>query len=180
MKTFNYLFIFIFILSSFVTATAFAQAKRVYRTSLSLIPLATSTKQAGNGPEGSTIMTQFEFGVHKPFWGYGIIYQYDQHGDFQKDIGLGLKLEANYKAMYVDVGYLVNVQRVYSDRTYEKETGDGYYFGLGARVELGKRYFFNLTYKYRVHNIKKQDETSLSDPIIQTDSYPLLGIGVSF
>ncbi|MES2803734.1 MAG: hypothetical protein V4654_14675 [Bdellovibrionota bacterium] len=178
MKAFNYFFICA--LSLFVTTTAFAQANRVYRTSLSLIPLTTSTKQAGNGPEGSTVMTQFEFGVHKPFWGYGLFYQYDQHGDFQKDLGLGLKLEANYKALYMDVGYLVSVQRIYADRTYEKETGDGYYFGLGARVELSKRYFFNLTYKYRVHNIKKQDDISLSDPIIQTDSYPLLGLGVSF
>lgn len=178
MKTANYFFILI--LSLFISGTAFAQAKRVYRTSLSLIPLTTSTKQAGNGPEGSTIMTQFEFAVHQPFWGYGLIYQYDQHGDFQKDTGFGLKLEATYKAVYVDVGYLLDVQRVYDDRTYEKETGDGYYFGLGARVELGKNYFFNLTYKYRVHNIKKQDDTSLSDPIVQTDSYPLLGLGVSF
>lgn len=177
MKKFNY---YLIILSVFISATALAQAKRVYRTSLSLIPLTTSTKQAGNGPEGSTILSQFEFGVHQPFWGYGIFYQYDQHGDFQKDIGLGLKLEATYKAMYMDVGYILNVQRVYSDRTYEKETGDGYYFGLGGRVELGKKYFFNLSYKYRVHNIKKQDDVTLSDPIIQTDSYPLLGIGVSF
>lgn len=172
--------IFIFITTLLASAMVLAQAKRVYRTSLSLIPLATSTKQAGNGPEGSTVMTQFEFGVHHSFWGYGLIYQYDQHGDFQKDLGLGLKLEANYKAVYFDVGYLASVQRVYQDRTYEKETGDGYYFGLGARVALGKKYFFNITYKHRVHNLKKQDDTSLSNPIIQTDSYPLLGLGVNF
>lgn len=179
MKTQKYTFI-IFIVSFFVALTTLAQSKNVYRTSLSLIPLATSTKQAGNGPEGSTIMTQFEFAVHKPFWGYGLIYQYDQHGDFQKDTGLGLKLEATYKAMYIDLGYLLAVERVYDDRTYAKETGDGYYVGIGGRVEFSKRYFFNLTYKYRVHTLKKQDDTALSDPIIQTDSYPLLGVGVSF
>lgn len=170
----------IFIVSLVVSLSTLAQSKNVYRTSFSFIPLATSTKQAGNGPEGSTIMSQFEFAVHKPFWGYGLVYQYDQHGDFQKDTGLGLKLEVNYKAMYLDLGYLVAVERVYDDRTYEKETGDGYYVGLGGRVNFGKRYFFNLTYKHRVHKIKKQDDTALSDPIIQTDSYPLLGVGVSF
>lgn len=170
----------ILVLSFFVSLSVMAQAKRVYRTSLSFIPLATSTKQAGNGPEGSTLLTQFEFGVHKPFWGYGLFYQLDQHGDFQKDTGLGLKLEATYKAMYFDLGYLIDVTRVYNDRTYEKETGDGYYVGFGGRINFGKRYFFNLKYTYRVQNIKKQDDTALSDPIVQTDSYPLLGVGVSF
>lgn len=179
MKTQNFNFI-IFIVSFFVAVSTLAQSKNVYRTSFSFIPLATSTKQGGNGPEGSTLMSQFEFAVHKPFWGYGLIYQYDQHGDFQKDTGFGLKLEATYKAMYLDLGYLLGVERVYNDRTYEKETGDGYYIGLGGRVNFGKRYFFNLTYKYRVHTLKKQDDTALSDPIIQTDSYPLLGLGVSF
>ena len=164
----------------FASLASFAQAKRVYRTSFSFIPLATSTKQAGNGPEGSSLMTQFDFGVHKPFWGYGLFYQMDQHGDFQKDTGLGLKLEANYKAMYLDLGYLIDVTRVYNDRTYEKETGDGYYVGIGGRINFGKRYFFNLKYTYRVQNIKKQDDAALSDPIVQTDSYPLLGVGVSF
>lgn len=157
-----------------------AESGRVYRTSFSLIPLTTSTKQAGNGPEGSTLMTHFEFGVHKNFWGYGLIYHFDQHGDFQKDTGLGLKLEATYKAIYFDIGYILGVTRVYNDRTYEKETGDGYYLGFGGRMNFGKRYFFNLSYKYRVHNIKKQDSTALASPIVQTDSYPLLGIGVSF
>ena len=117
MKTQKYNFI-IFIVSFFVSLSALAQSKNVYRTSFSFIPLATSTKQAGNGPEGSTIMSQFEFGVHKPFWGYGLVYQYDQHGDFQKDTGFGLKLEVNYKAMYLDLGYLLGVERVYDDRTY--------------------------------------------------------------
>lgn len=173
-------YIFIFIIAVFFSATGFARTPKMYRTSLSIIPLATSTKQAGNGPDGSTVLTQFEFGVHHSYWSYGLIYQYDQHGDFQKDLGLGVKLEANYKAVYFDVAYLADVQRVYQDRTYEKETGDGYYFGLGARIDLGKKYFFNITYKHRVHTLKKQDATTLSDPIIQSDSYPLLGLGVSF
>lgn len=179
MKLQNFIFS-VFIVTFFVSLSSMARSGRVYRTSFSFIPLATSTKQGGNGPEGSTLMTHFEFGVHKPNWAYGLVYQYDQHGEFQKDTSLGLKLEGTYKQMYFDVGYLLDVQRVYNNRTYEKETGDGYYFGFGGRVNFSKRYFFTLAYKYRVQKIKKQDDTALSDPIIQTDSYPLLGVGVSF
>lgn len=172
-----FLSLFVFLSSHHVRA----QSKQLYRFSVGLIPLSSSTQQDGNGPKGSTLLTHTEFVVQKPsYWGYGLFYQYDQQGSDQKETGLGLKLEAHYKKIYFDVGYMPMVERVYMGRTYEKETGSGYYAGFGFRTDFYKKYFVHLSYKYRVQTLKKQDDVTLDQEIIQTDSYPLFGLGVSF
>lgn len=177
-KYFYIFYLFIFVQSHF--EIAFAKNEN-YLLSTAFIIQSTKTQQAGQASEGSTILSQTEFVIQKKNnWGYGLLYQYDQQGSFQKDTAFGLKLEGNYKKIYFDLGYLLSVQRVYNDRTYEKESGDGYYLGFGARIDLYKKMYLNLNYKYRVQNIKKQDSNTLAEPITQTDSYPLIGLGVQF
>jgi hypothetical protein len=77
-------------------------------------------------------------------------------------------------------------KRAYTDRTIAEQTGDGIYYGLGARFNLGAAkgpsggWFFQASYKMRTLNIKKQDGAQLDEPIKQTDGFPLIGLGYQF
>lgn len=146
--------------------------------------LASSTRQGGQGPEGSTILSQLEYNYHGSWWGAGLFAQFDQQGKVEKDTAVGPKLEAHWNIFYVEFGYMVIMNRSFVDRSIAEQTGDGFYAGAGVRFSLGKGsgggFFFQGSYKYRTQNVKKQDGIALSDPITQTDGYPLAGIGYRF
>ncbi len=154
--------------------------------STGLMVLASSTVQGGQGPQGSTILTHTEYNYHGGWWSAGLFYQYDRQGTVQQDSAYGPKLEFNWQVFYLEMGYAMSVIRAFTDRAVAQETGDGYFLGLGVRFALGGKsggqggWFFQGSYKYRTQNIKKRDGTTLSEPIVQTDGYPLAGVGYRF
>lgn len=153
--------------------------------SVTAMALASSTTQGGEGPAGSSILSQSEYVHGWSNFGLGLFFQYDMQGTSEKDTAYGPKIEFYLGHFFLEVGYAI-VKRAFTDRTIAEQTGDGTIVGLGVRFSLGKGgkggkgAFFQASYKMRTVNIKQQDGTDLSQPIVQNDSYPLLGIGYSF
>lgn len=142
--------------------------------------LTSSTKQGGQGPQGSTILTHTDIQYNKSWWGAGLMFQYDKHGDSETDTAIGPKLELVYAPFYLELGYLFKVDRGFTDRSIANQTGNGTLFGLGIRFALSGGVFFQASYKMRTLKLTKQDGTPLDEPIEQTDGYPVGGIGYSF
>lgn len=182
--------IFIFLLTIVATflisSLAFGQSapgkKHIF--SFSAMALSSSTKQGGDGPAGSTVLSQSEYVWAGPRFGFGMFFQYDMQGTTEKDSVYGPKMEIYLQPFFLEVGYALSAKRAYTDRTIAEQTGDGTFFGLGARFNLGvggtSGWIFLASYKLRTLNIKEQDGTKLDEPIQQTDGYPLIGIGYSF
>lgn len=154
--------------------------------------LTSSTKQGGQGPQGSTILTHSEIQYNKDWWGVGLYFQYDKHGDSQTDTGLGPKVELTWSPFFLEIGYTFMVSRGFTDRSIAKQTGNGLIIAPGVRFKLnmgqgggggaagGGGMFFEASYKYRTQKLTKQDSTALSEPIEQTDGYPVFGLGYKF
>lgn len=151
--------------------------------------LINSTQQGGQGPQGSTVLTQTELVYHGKWWGIGGFYLYDLQGSTQTDMAAGPKLELHAGPFYVEFGYAPFMQRAFTDRTIARQTGYALLGGLGVRFNLGqggggsgtyKGFFIQSTYKYRMQVIQKQDGADLSQPIQQVDGYPLIGAGYVF
>lgn len=170
---------------------AFAQAKggstkgprHVF--SFTGIVLASSTQQGGEGPSGSTLLTNTEYVFGWRWLGLGLFTQYDMQGNAQKDSAYGPKLEIRAGSkFFFEYSYAASVKRAFTDRNIAEQTGDGSIIGAGFRFSIGKAagkgVIFQATYKYRTFNIKKQDGIDLEQPIKQTDGYPAVGFGYSF
>lgn len=163
--------------------------ERGMHLALGAMALTNSTSQGGQGPSGSTILTQTELTYHGEWWGAGTFFQYDRQGSNQTDTALGPKLELHHGPFYLEGGYALLMQRAFTDRSIAKQTGSAWVLGMGVRFMLsatpggtggGPGFFLQFTYKYRIQSIKKQDEAELSEPITQKDGYPLFGIGLLF
>ncbi len=151
--------------------------------------MTNSTKQGGQGPEGSTLLTQSEVNYHFDWTGLGLFFQYDKQGSNETDTAFGPKIELHTGPFYLEGGYALSVKRAYTDRTIEAQTGSGWILGLGTRFMLGGGpgstgsgggIFLQFSYKYRIQSIREQDGVKLSEPITQKDGYPLFGIGFRF
>ncbi|MCC7442798.1 MAG: hypothetical protein IT285_14275 [Bdellovibrionales bacterium] len=151
----------------------------------SLMGFFNSSEQGGEGPEGSTLLTQVDLVKQWEWYGLGFFGQLDKQGEAETDIGFGPKVEIHRGAFYLEGGWIMSVSRAYTDRSIEEQTGYGWLLGFGARFPLGKGgkgkgMFLQFSYKYRIHHIKEQDGDALSEPIIQRDGYPLFGLGLQF
>lgn len=157
---------------------------RSYYLSMGFMFLTSQTKQGGSGPSGSSLLTQTDLIRTWKKLGYGLVFNYDKHGNSETDTSYGIKLEFILDKFYVEAGYLLSATRAYTDRSIAEETGDGYMYGFGARFPIGrgggKGPYFHASYKFKTQNLKKQDGVDLSQSITQTDGYPLLGFGYQF
>lgn len=170
------IFLFIFSESSF--ANTGQGGKHLFSTGLMM--LASSTEQGGKGTEGSTLLSQTEYVYNFGWWSAGLFYQYDKQGEVQQDSAVGPKLELNWRVFYIELGYIAQMNRSYTDRSIAEETGDGLFIGFGVRFNISGSWFFQGMFKQRTQNIKEQDGILLDEPIKQTDTYPLAGIGYVF
>ena len=69
------------------------------RISLTAMALTSSTKQGGQGPQGSTFLTHSEL-LHSWDWfGVGVYFQYDRHGESQTDTAVGPKIEFSFSPL---------------------------------------------------------------------------------
>ena len=149
-----------------------------------------STQQGGQGPSGSTLLTQTELIYSGRWWSLGAFYQYDKQGSAETDSGAGPKLELHWRAFYFEWGYMLLMKRAFTDRSIASQGGNGMVFGLGVRFPLkggggavsrgGKGPYLQFNYKYRIQNINSQDGVDLDQGITQTDGYPTFGIGYDF
>lgn len=177
-----------FLLITFSLLSASAQkgsssgSKKILSTGIML--LNSKTTQGGVGPTGSSLLSRTEFVWAYKHVGYGAMFDYDLHGSNEKDSAYGIKLEAYLSKFYVELGYLIAAKRAYTDRAIAEETGTGIVYGFGARFPFsnnsGKGFFFHASYKFKTQTFTKQDGVDISEPIIQTDGYPLLGFGWAF
>jgi len=157
--------------------------------------LSSSTEQGGSGPKGSTVLTQSELLLNRRFFGIGAFFQYDKQGTAQTDMAVGPKLELHFGPIYFEGGYSVMVSRAFTDRSIAKQSGTGYFVGAGVRFMMKKGggggggrgggggkpgFYFQASFKYRLQEITKQDDATLSEPIKQMDVYPMIGIGYKF
>lgn len=173
-----------------LSATALAQGKGgagkgpKHLVAFTGIVLASSTTQGGEGPSGSTLLTNTEYVYNWKWFGFGLYTQYDMQGSAQKDSAYGPKLEIRAGSkLFVELAH-ATAKRAFTDRNIAEQTGDGMIFGAGMRFGVGKAagkgWMFQATYKYRMLTIKKQDGVDLSDPIKQNDGYPTVGFGYAF
>lgn len=149
------------------------------------IVLASSTSQGGEGPSGSSLLTNTEYVFGWKFLGLGLFSQFDMQGNSQKDSAYGPKIEIRAGSkFFFEFGYAASAKRAFTDRNIAEQTGDGTIAGLGLRFGVGKTagkgWLFQATYKYRMLTIKKQDGIDLEQPIKQSDGYPAVGFGYSF
>jgi len=141
--------------------------------------------QGGQGPSGSSLLTQVDFFWNFPWVGFGVFAQYDRQGAGETDFGAGPKMEIHYGPLFLDAGYGVLMSRAFNDRAISRQNGAGYYFGLGFRAYLSKEadlggFFLQFSYRFRTVSIRTQDGVALTEPIRQLDGYPLVGVGYSF
>lgn len=176
----------LFIVSFIYCVCGFAQSGTKARKILStgVMILNSSTTQGGTGPSGSSILTRTEFVWAYNRVGFGPIFDYDLHGSNEKDSAYGVKIETYLGKFFFEIGYLISAKRAYTDRAIAAETGTGFVYGLGARFPLsgnnGNGPFFHASYKFKTQTLKKQDGVDLTEPITQTDGYPVFGFGVTF
>lgn len=168
------------------TAQAQTAAPGAFQGAAMGMLLNSSTKQGGDGPQGSTILTHSEIQYNQSWWGFGLFVQYDRHGNNQQDMAYGPKLELVYLPFYLEIGYALAAERNFNDRSIAKQSGSGTVIGLGVRFKLGMAQgpgggmFFQASYKYRTQNLSKQDGVKLDEPIVQMDGYPVFGLGYQF
>ncbi len=196
----TYTFLVLIVLS--IVALTGLQARagdRGVHLAISGMALTNSSEQGGKGPSGSTLLTHHDLVYHGSWWGLGAFSQYDKQGSNQTDFAVGPKMELHWSAFYVEGGWAPYLHRAFTDRSIARQTGNGWVFGGGVRVKLGGGgnasagysdgssgtpssggFFLQFSYKYRIQNINKQDDTKLSEPIKQKDGYPLFGIGYVF
>lgn len=184
--------IFFALLTFFVASHAVAQSAPATgsagtRVSLMAMALTSSTKQGGNGPQGSTFLTHSELQYNWNWFGLGLYFQYDRHGEAETDTGVGPKLEFDFSPFYLELGYTAKVTRAYTDRSIAQQTGTGSLIGVGVRFSLGATQsgpggglFFQASYKYRTQTLNQQDGVDLTESIVQVDGYPVVGIGYKF
>ncbi len=162
--------------------------ERGLHLSISGMALTNSSQQGGSGPSGSTILSQTDLIWHGPWWGLGVFGQYDKQGSNETDTAFGPKLELHWNVFYAELGYAALMQRAFTDRSIAKQTGYAWLYGGGVRVPLGGQpgqqsssgFFLQFSYKFRTQTLKMQDNVALGDPIIQSDGYPLMGLGYHF
>lgn len=156
-----------------------------------IMALSNSTKQGGQGSEGSTFLSQTELSYHGSWWALGAFFQYDKQGKSEIDTASGPRFEVFWKPFYLDYSYGLQMNRSYQDRAIAEQTGKSSTLGLGVRFKLGaatseatgsglKGIFLQFSYKMRTQMISKQDGQDLSEAIVQKDAYPLFGIGAGF
>lgn len=176
----------IFVVSLLVESSA---ARAEITAATGIMALSNSTRQGGQGSEGSTFLSQTDISYHGAWWAVGAFFQYDKQGKSEIDTASGPRLEVFWKAFYLDYAYGLQMNRSYNDRAVAEQTGSSSTLGLGARFNLTgsttegsglKGVFLQFSYKIRTQTVKKQDGRDLSEPIIQKDGYPLFGIGVGF
>lgn len=187
MKTFLFLLAFVLL-----GATAQGQSKGAssggspkYIFGTAVMFMNSETQQGGAGPSGSTLLSQTDLLKSWKNLGYGIVFNYDKHGKNETDSSYGIKFEYRLDKFYFEAAYLIAAKRAYTDRSIAEETGDGMMYGFGARFPIGKGGktsgpFFSASYKIKTQTLKKQDGVDISEPIKQSDGYPLFGFGIGF
>lgn len=187
MKRYVWLIILIGCFASGADAQSGALATGRQFLSATLMALTSSTKQGGEGPAGSTTLSQTEYVYAWTHFGLGLFFLYDMQGSAEKDSMMGPKLEAYLDPFYLQLGYISSAKRAYTDRTIAEQTGTGTLLGLGVRFKLGASasgatggWFFQASYNYRTLVIQKQDGIELDEKIQQVDGYPLVGLGYQF
>ena len=153
--------------------------------------LTNSSTVNGNGPSGTTILTQWDFMVSNKWYGGGLFFQYDKQGSNETDTMFGPKVEVFWKVFFAEFGYGFIMNRAFTDRTIATQKGTGFYYGVGVHVPLGgssgggsdgrsKGPFLQFTYKFRTQNVTQQDGVVVPYTIRQWDGYPLFGLGYGF
>lgn len=155
--------------------------------------LSNSTKQGGQGSEGSTILTQTDLTYHGSWWGMGLFYQHDKQGSHETDNAYGPRLELTWNPFYLEYAYALKLNRSFTDRSIAEQEGNAFQLALGTRFALGASAgaggdlaggvsgaFLQFSYILRTQNIIKQDGEKLDESIVQNDGYPLFGIGFGF
>lgn len=173
--------------SMIVSGTAYAGSPG-YHFGAGLMALSSSTQQGGTGPSGSTVLMQYEFFHNWSWFGFGAFVLSDKQGASEQDLAYGPKIELYWGSFYLDIGYAISAKRTYTDRSIAEESGNGMYYGVGTRFNLGAAggggtgggWYFFANYKFREYTITKQDGVDLSEKIIQKDAYPIFGLGYRF
>jgi len=172
-------------LSVFVSKPCFAEIT----AATGIMALSNSTRQGGQGSEGSTFLSQTDVSYHGAWWAVGAFFQYDKQGKSEIDTASGPRLEVFWKPFYLDYAYGMQMNRSYKDRAIAEQTGKSSTLGLGVRFNLSdtksegaglRGVFLQFSYKMRTQSVEEQDGKELSEAIVQKDGYPLFGIGAGF
>lgn len=162
-----------------------ATARSGLSLSTGLMALTNSTKQGGNGSQGSTLLTESNFMWQDGWYGAGGFFQYDKQGTSEVDTAAGPRLELIYDPFFFAFEYSLMMTRAFTDRAVAQQKGSGFSFEAGARFGVNggndnAGLFLFGAYNYRVQTVSKQDGVALDDKITQIDGYPLFGLGIGF
>jgi hypothetical protein len=158
---------------------------------LGVMAMSNSTKQGGQGTEGSTLLSQTNITWHGSWWGLGLFAQRDNQGKSEVDTAYGPRLELTWNPFYLEYGYALRLNRSFTDRAIAEQEGTASMLAIGTRFGLGSAkttagvggiqgLFLQFTYTWRTQTVKSQDGEKLGEAIVQTDGYPLFGIGYGF
>lgn len=169
-----------------------AQARTgVFQFSGGVMALTNSSTVSGQGPSGTSVLSQWELAISHKWLSGGLFFQYDRQGSNQTDTMFGPKLEAVWKAFFAEFGFGFIMNRAFTDRSIATQTGNGLYYGFGVQFPLSggggsggggrsKGLFFRASYKFRTQNVLQQDNVELPYTVRQWDGYPLFGLGYAF
>src|SRR5690606_12707558 len=96
-----------------------------------------SVQQGGQGPQGSTVLTQADLVYHWEWFGIGSFFQYDLQGSSETDLTAGPKFEIHTGVFYLEGGWAPFMRKAYTDRSVAQQTGYGWLGGIGARFPMG-------------------------------------------
>src|SRR6478672_9125813 len=104
---------------------------------LGIMALSNSTKQGGQGTEGSTFLSQTNFTWHGSWWGAGLFAQRDSQGKSEVDTAYGPRLELTWNPFYLEYGYAISLNRSFTDRAIAEQEGTASMLTVGTRFGLG-------------------------------------------
>src|SRR5262245_31966625 len=92
--------------ASALTATP-ALARTGFSLSTGVMALTNSTKQGGNGSQGSTFLTDTNAMWHDGWYSAGLFFQYDKQGASEVDTAAGPRLELMLDPFFIGLEYAV-------------------------------------------------------------------------
>jgi len=146
----------------------------------SFLYLSNSTTQGGTGAKGYSLITEGEILYSSPYLASGAFFNYEHQGQYERDSSFGYKMQLGYGGAYFEYGYAFLATRAFTDRSIAQQRGTASQWGFGLRVTsaLFPRILFQLNIKTRTQVLTKQDGKTLDEGIIQTNTFPLLGVAI--
>jgi hypothetical protein len=130
---------------------------------------------------GSSLFTRFDtqYNLNDYFCGFGLFYESDKFGKEEADTVEGIQIEATLGSLFFKI-MPGQITQGFSNRSFSKRTGSFFAYELGLRANLLEGiFFYEVALQRRTETIGTEDGRSMDDKFAKTETFPILGVGVT-